>query len=188
MNMEKTGILLKRIHVARLAIIVILINAVLLALVVLPRGNAIVSLQSQYGRLRSLVAADQKNARELKARVERLQRAQSDLKKIYSEILLARRDGVVSIRLELEDLAHQLQIQRGDFGYSYKDIDEFGLQEFSLSVPVDGNYRNIRKFINSIERSKHFLILDKVNLSSDKQVNVLSLDFRLSTYLVKDEP
>jgi Tfp pilus assembly protein PilO len=188
MNMEKTGILLRRVHFARIAIVVILVNAALLALLVLPRGNAIVSLQSQYASLRSMAAADQKNEKELKARVERLQRAQSDLKKIYSEILLPRKDGVVSIRLELEDLARQLQIQRGDFGYNYKDIDEFRLQEFSLSVPVDGNYRNIRKFINSIERSKHFLILDKVNLSSEKQTDALSLDFRLSTYLVKDEP
>ena len=118
--------------------------------------------------------------------MERLQHAQSDLKKIYSDILLPRKDGVVSIRLELEELARPLKV--GDFGYTYKDIDDFGLQEFSLSVPVDGNYRNIRKFINSIERSKHFLILDKVNLSSEKHADALSLDFRLSTYLVKDEP
>jgi Tfp pilus assembly protein PilO len=95
---------------------------------------------------------------------------------------------VLSIRLELEDLARSLQVKRGDFSYNYDDsVADPKLQEFRLAVSVDGNYRNIRKFINSIERSKHFLILNRVDLSSDKKPDSLSLDFQLSTYLVKGE-
>lgn len=188
MNLEKTGVFLKRTRFGHLAVMAILLNAVLLMILVMPRRSAIGALQGEYASLRQLVAKDQKDVRELKARVDRLQRAQSDLKKIYSEILLPRKEGVLAIRLELEQLAHNLQVKRGDPAYNYEDLSKFRLQQFKLSVPVDGNYRNIRKFINGIERSKHFLILDRVDLSSDKQPDSLSLDFRLSTYLVMDEP
>ena len=70
---------------------------------------------------------------------------------------------------------------------SYSDLPDFGLQMFTLGVPVEGNYRNLRRFINSIERSKHFLILDRVDLSSEKKAEVLNLDFRISTYLVQSD-
>lgn len=186
MNIEKISILMKRIQFGRLAFGLILINLAVLALLVLPRRNVIASLQDQYGDLRQLAVGDQKEVRDLKGRVEKLQRAQADLKKIYSEILLPEKEGVLAIRLELEDLARSLQVKRGDFSYLYKDQEEFRLQEFKLAVPVEGNYRNIRKFINSIERSKHFLILNRVDLSSDKS-DSLSLDFQLSTYLVKEK-
>jgi Tfp pilus assembly protein PilO len=93
----------------------------------------------------------------------------------------------MSIRMELEGLANNLQVKRSDFSYDYKNLEDFGLQHFMLSVPVEGNYRNIRRFINSIERSEHFLILDRVDLSSEKKDDTLNLDFTLSTYLVENE-
>lgn len=187
MNIEKISSVMKRIQFGRLSLGLIAINLVILAVLVTPRRNAIASLQDQYGELRQAVAGDQKEVHGLKSRVEKLQRAQSDLKKIYSEILLPEKEGVVAIRLELEDLARSLQVKRGDFTYQYRAQDEFRLEEFKLAVPVEGNYRNIRKFINSIERSKHFLILNRVDLSSDNKPDALSLDFQLSTYLVKEK-
>jgi Tfp pilus assembly protein PilO len=188
MTIESISIFLQRIQFGRLAVGVILINLAILAFLVLPGRNVITSLQQQYGDLRQLVAGDQRQVRDLKNRVDRLQRAQSDLKKIYTEVLLPQKEGVLSIRLELEDLARSLQVKRGDFSYNYDNsVADPKLQEFRLAVSVDGNYRNIRKFINSIERSRHFLILNRVDLSSDKKPDSLSLDFQLSTYLVKEE-
>jgi type IV pilus assembly protein PilO len=187
MNLEKLSISLKRIHFVRLALAILLINVIVWVFFVLPKRNRIETLQSNYASLRTQVAADQKEVRALEARVKKLQQAQKDLKTIYSDVLVPRREGVTAIRLELETLARDLQIIRQDFSYDYKDLPEFKLQHFTLGVPVEGNYRNIRRFINSIERSKHFLILDRVDLSSEKKTEAVNLDFVLSTYLVEDE-
>ena len=187
MNVEKTSILLKRIQYARLIMAIILINVLALFFVVMPRRNATADLQSRYGDMRQRAANDQREIRELKDRVERLQAAEEDLRKIYDEILLPKRKGVLEIRLELEDLARSMQVKRSDFDYQYKDMPEFRVLQFGLSVPVEGSYRNIRRFINSIERSKHFLIIDRVDLSSEDKPDALNLAFKLSTYLVEDE-
>jgi Tfp pilus assembly protein PilO len=187
MNTEKLSILLKKIHFVRFLLAVLAINLAIWIFLVLPKQDRIARLQDSYAQLRTQAAADQKNVRELQARLKHLQQAQQDLKTIYSSLLVPRSRGVTEIRLELETLANDLQVKRRDFTYDYTDLKDFNLQQFTLSVPVEGNYRNIRRFINSIERSEHFLILDRVDLSSEKKADVLNLDFMLSTYLVKNE-
>ncbi len=92
----------------------------------------------------------------------------------------------MDIRLELEELAQELQVKRTDFSYTYSSIPGLRLQEFKVSVPIEGSYGDIRRFINSIERSQHFLILDRVDLTSVR-ADVLNLSFSVSTYLVENE-
>lgn len=186
MNIERLSILMKRVHMVRLALAVIALNLILFVFVVLPQNNRIARLQSEYGITRTRLAASQKNITHLKNRLQSLQQAEKDLKSVYSRILIPNKSGVTDIRLELESLAQSLQIKKENFTYNYEPLADFNLQRFQLGVPVEGNYRNIRQFINSIERSKHFLILERVDLSEQKS-DILNLDFQLSTYLTDDK-
>jgi type IV pilus assembly protein PilO len=186
MNIERLSILMKRVHLVRLALAVIVLNLILFVFVVLPQNNRIARLQSEYGLTRTRLASSQKNIANLKNRLQRLQQAENDLKSVYSRILIPNQSGVTDIRLELESLAQSLEIKKENFTYNYEPLPDFNLQQFRLGVPVEGNYRNIRRFINSIERSKHFLILERVDLSEQKS-DILNLDFQLSTYLTDDK-
>lgn len=186
MNIEKISVNLKKVHFVRFLLVVLGVNLAIWGFLVLPKQDRIAALQKNYATLRNQGTTDQKEIKELQGRLKHLQQAQEDLKTIYNKLLIRRTEGM-SIRMELEGLANQLQVKRSDFSYDYKDLQDFGLQHFMLSVPVEGNYRNIRRFINSIERSQHFLILDRVDLSSEKKEDTLNLDFTLSTYLVEDE-
>lgn len=187
MNVEKMSVFLKRVHFVRLVLFLILLNAVVLALLVLPNKAKIEKLQASYADLRTQAAKEESGKRNLQERLHKLQDAQKDLETIYKEKLVTKEKGVPDIRLELESLTQSLQVRKRDFSYSYKPLPDFGLQEFTLGVPVEGNYRNIRRLINSIERSRHFLILDRVDLSSERKGDLLTLDFRLTTYLVDHE-
>jgi Tfp pilus assembly protein PilO len=186
MNVERVSILMKKVHLVRLSLAVIVMNLLLFIFLVLPQNSRIARLQSEYALTRTRLAASQKNIITLKSRLAGLQQAEKDLKTIYSKILIPKKTGVTDIRVEVESLAQSLQIKKDNFSYNYEPLSEFRLQQFRLGVPVEGNYRNIRKFINSIERSKHFLILERVDLSEQKS-DVLNLDFQLSTYLTDDQ-
>lgn len=186
MNIERISILMKKVHLVRLALAVIALNLLLLFFVVLPQKGRIARLQSEYALTRTRLAASQKSIVELKARLQALVQAEKDLKVIYSKILIPKKTGVTDIRLEVESLAQSLQIKKENFTYNYEPLTDFHLQQFRLGVPVEGNYKNIRKFINGIERSKHFLILERVDLSEQKS-DILNLDFQLSTYLTDDQ-
>ena len=187
MNWEKLGEGLIRIHFVRILIGALLLNGIIFGFLVLPGRARRSSLESQLQTLHHQAAAAEHRNQELKKRVTNLEQAQKDLKYLYTKVLEPETTGPTEIRLELEDLARRAQIKRGDFSYSYDKMDMFRLQHFNLGVPVEGSYRNVRQFINGIERSRHFLILDRVDLSAEKQnPNSVTLDFKLSTYLVEN--
>jgi Tfp pilus assembly protein PilO len=184
MNVEKLSLFFKKIHAVRWAAVLILINLLLFAFIVLPKRNRIVSEQSHYAELRNKVIDEQRNVRRLQQRLLKLQQARIDLRAMYAQVLAPKRTGVTDIRLELESLLSGLRMQ-GDFAYTNQSLPEFGLHVLKLSLPVQGSYPEIRQFINDIERSRYFLILDRVDLTSQERSDLLNLNFSLSTYLVE---
>jgi Tfp pilus assembly protein PilO len=190
MNFERISILLKQVRFVQIGLLFLLLNGVLLVLVVLPEARKISVLQADYANNRSRLVQESEETKRTENRLASLQKAQSDLKTIYTKILSDKKTGVPAIREELEQLASSLSVDRQSVSYQYDLLPEFGLRHFVLSVPVEGAYRDIRKFINGIERSEHFLILDRVNLSAEKSPGAgdhLLLNFQLSTYLTDEE-
>lgn len=187
MNLESPGMLLKGIHFVRLMVIVLLANIAILGFIVLPNKTRIRGQQQSYQGMRRDVVEAKKENQELQTRLEKLQQAQKDINEMYAKVFVPKKKGATDIRLELESLIRNNQIQRTDVNHSNTAMPDFKLQQYSLSVPVEGTYVNIRRFINDIERSQHFLILDRVDLASEKKGDVLTLDFSLSTYLVDNE-
>lgn len=187
MNIEKMSLFFKAIRFPQLALIGILLNTVIFLLVVLPDQKNISNLQNRFAELRAEVRKQNVELRRQQIRLAKLQQAERDLKHMYKDVLSTRKTGVTDIRVELGELLASLQIEKEDFSYSYQNIEKFGVQQFRLSVPVRGNYRTIRQFINSIERSEHFLILERVELTSEQEAtDRLNLDFRIATYLTQN--
>jgi len=186
MTVENLSIRMKQIHFVRWALIVILLNFLLFMFVIVPDQSRIAKLQSEYSSLRADGIKKKQEIRGLQERFVRLQQGEKDLQRMYHHILLPRKGGVMDIRLEFESIARELNIQRQGISYRYFDYPDLRLQQFQVAVPVEGTYRNIRLLINKIERSPHFLILDRLELSSQQQ-DILTLNFQFSTYLVEDE-
>ena len=187
MNSEKIGQLFSRIHLVRIALLCTAANLLLYLFLIVPRQSNLSRLQTDHHDNKIQIRAQELELQGLGTRLKKLQQAQKDLVDIYEKLLVPKKTGVTEIRLELEELTRPLRVQRQNFRYNYGPQTPFGLQLFTLSVPIRGNYRNIREFINKIETSRHFLILDNVVLSTQKEDNALNLDFRISTYLTNRE-
>ena len=190
MNFERISLLLKNSRFVYIGLFLVLLNAVLFFLVVLPQRQKISSLQNDYFNQRNRIVEEKKEMKVLQQRLQALQKAEKDLEMIYTQVLAQKKVGVTAIRQELQDLAGSLTVERGGVDYNYDLLPEYGLRHFTLSVPVEGAYRDIRRFINDIERSQYFLILDRVNLSAEREAvsgGNLLLNFQLSTYLRDEE-
>lgn len=185
MSWEKLGQFLIKIHFVRIAIAFLVLNGIVFALLVFPSRARHSALEMQLKDLQGQVVAADRRTQESQHRFAALEQAQKDLEFLYAKVFESEKTGPAEIRLWLEDLAQRTQVRRGDFTYDYNDLSEYQLRQFVIGVPVEGSYRNIRQLINSIERSKHFLILERVDLSAEKQKpDTVNLNFRLSTYLV----
>jgi Tfp pilus assembly protein PilO len=190
MNFERASFVLKNSRFVYIGLFFLLLNIILFLLVVLPQKQKISTLQNDYFSQRNRIVQEQKEMRLLQNRLQALQKAEKDLHVIYTQVLAQKKVGVTAIRQELQDLAGSLRVERGGVDYDYTPMPEYGLRHFTLSVPVEGAYRDIRRFINDIERSQYFLILDRVHLSAEKNAQSggnLVLDFQLSTYLRDEE-
>jgi len=66
--------------------------------------------------------------------------------------------------------------------YTEKDAEIEGLQRVEISADVSGDYLPLVRFINGLERSKLFFMVDGLQLGSE-QGGVIKLQITLETYL-----
>ena len=57
------------------------------------------------------------------------------------------------------------------------------LVKLTYTAALSGEYRNIRRFIHSLETAPEFLVLENVQLSQDEQANkALNVTVQIATY------
>ncbi len=54
------------------------------------------------------------------------------------------------------------------FSFKQKEVKDRGVTEISIGTSVDADYPAIIEFINGLERSKYFYLLDEVQLNSGR--------------------
>lgn len=95
---------------------------------------------------------------------------------------------MTSILREVRRLAGSLRIDAETIQYRHKFLEDRNLVQFEMSVPLVGTYSSLRQFLQKVEGSEHFLIIDEIGLSGSKEGGArLSLNIRLATYFSGDE-
>lgn len=82
----------------------------------------------------------------------------------------------------LGKLANESGVKIGSFKYAMKDPEELGLQRVEIEADLDGGYLQLVRFINSLERSPTFFLVDSVQLGGE-QNGVVRLQMKMETYL-----
>ena len=68
--------------------------------------------------------------------------------------------------------------------YETESLDEGALERFAIVVPLSGGYSNLRKFLQSIESSDNFLVVERVALGTGKSQDIVELNITLATYFI----
>jgi len=114
---------------------------------------------------------------------EKLAESQKARKEFETRYLFSR--GKVSSELlnELDQVCGQAGLLRNRVAFSYGAEPEFGYLRLSLTLPVEGTYSNIRKFLNVLEGRSKLIIVDSMVLQSEKEgTGLIQMDMNLSTY------
>jgi Tfp pilus assembly protein PilO len=108
----------------------------------------------------------------------------------FSRKHLFPRDRIGSELLRnLEKISLEAGLLRNRVAYHFEGKPVFGLQRIDFSVPVEGSYGSIRRFLNILESSPHFILIDSISLESDREGTGggIRMDLNLSTFCA-DEP
>lgn len=117
---------------------------------------------------------------------QRVDEVTASLNKFETEFLMRQDQG----RVELYDELNQLIIKNGlrnTSGPTYTTLDPAGTKSMSgksvvtkwqsfypgiaVMVTVEGEYQNVRRFIQDVERSKQFVVINQVELQRAQQNN-----------------
>jgi Tfp pilus assembly protein PilO len=95
---------------------------------------------------------------------------------------LPERDSAISETLG--QLAAASGVQMTQVKYTSKDTDAVGLRPVAIEAGFAGDYLQLVKFLNSLERSQLFFIVDGVNLGGEQSnTSTVKLDMKLRTFL-----
>ena len=151
-------------------------NAVAALVYTLPRTLQQRSLAEQATTLKSDVAREQRQLQRLKERAEATLANARDLESFYKDVLKDRAQ-LVSV---LKDLDRQAP-SRGNRTTRPGDLKGAAVSRFVVTMPLSGSYEQLVAFLRNMERSPHFVTVDRIALSERDQAG--ELDVELSIYL-----
>ena len=90
--------------------------------------------------------------------------------------------GYSAISGTLDKTAAENGVKMSSEKYEQKDADIQGLQRIQIQADVSGDYLHLVKFVNSLERSQLFFIVNDMGLGGE-QNGIVKLQITLETYL-----
>jgi Tfp pilus assembly protein PilO len=112
-----------------------------------------------------------------------VERAVSNLRVFREEKLSTRSERMVVVQAELARLAEQFGIDLDAVTYHNLYLKDEELDRFAMVVPLEGGYANLRRFLEAVENSEEFLVVERVALGENQEGGVLlQLDITLATY------
>jgi hypothetical protein len=110
-----------------------------------------------------------------------LPEAGNDADAFYQQSFLDVSTGYSRIESDLGAIAAQAGVRTSGFAFKRKETKEPGVTEISVTTSLDADYPAVVKFINGIERSKNFYLLDQMQISSES-TGGLRLDLELHAF------
>jgi Tfp pilus assembly protein PilO len=112
-----------------------------------------------------------------------LVKAEDDLRYLRREVLSTRSQRMVAVQSELDDLSKQFGIDLESVSYDNEILVDEKLDRFVTTVPLEGGYSALRRFLQAVEHSSRFLLVERVALGKGKEGGVLlQLNITLATY------
>ena len=119
------------------------------------------------------------------AYVAGLGKAADDWRYLRSEILSTREEQLVQIQQELTRLCAEFRIDINTVSVRNEVLRDEGLDRFAMMVPLEGGYANLRRFLQAVEASEKFLVVESVSLDGAVRgvsSNNLHLNITVASY------
>ena len=110
-----------------------------------------------------------------------LPQAGKECEDFYQQAFLDASTGYSRIEADLSSIASKAGVRTSGFAFKQKEVKDRGVTEISIGTSVDADYPAVIQFINGLERSKNFYLLDGLQLAS-ASAGAIRLQLQLHTY------
>lgn len=150
-------------------------NVVLFVAYTLPRTLQERSLAAHAAALKSDVEREKRNLQRLRERADTIRANGQDLEAFYGKTL-QEPGQLISVLKEIDKQAPS----SGGRSFRPADVKGAAVSRFIVTMPLSGSYDQLVAFLRTLERSPHFVTVDRVALREKEQA--AQLDVELSVY------
>lgn len=151
-------------------------NAVAALVYTLPRTLQERSLSEHAAVLRNDVERERRNLQRLRERAQTMEANTRDLEAFYREVL-KERGQLVGVLREIDSQAPS----SGGRNVRPVEVKGAAVSCFVVTMPLSGSYDQLVAFLKMLERSPHFVTVDRLALREKE--SAAELDVELSVYL-----
>lgn len=140
------------------------------------------SQQAQLERLReqhALLGADVRRAADIRQRLPEIER---QLDRFRGEQLLEPGVGYSTVVEDLTRIAAKSGLRIGGVTYKQRELEKRNVTELEVATAVEGDYSSLVRFINGLERTERFYLLDGLSLAANPAGGGIKLNLQLRTY------
>jgi len=150
-----------------------------------PFGGSADDLRRQADKLREAVAAAKARVAIDQRLVAKVENARKDGDAFFARYVVDRRSASSAVYEELMHIAAESGVQAGQNSFQYDDIEGSDtLKMMSITAGFEGTYQQITKFVNLVDRSTRFLVIDSMQESAPQQtVQKLTVQFKIKTFV-----
>ena len=130
---------------------------------------------------RARAAADLRDAEAIRTGQER---AAQQLARFYDSVLPKGQEGARRITYRrLATLADESNLDYDRRTIAIKQVRESALEQMDVTMVLEGEYRDVRRFIHKLETAPEFVVIENVGLVQGEKNAPLTLTVKLSTLL-----
>ncbi|MGH9792009.1 MAG: type 4a pilus biogenesis protein PilO [Candidatus Acidiferrales bacterium] len=111
----------------------------------------------------------------------KLGEVEKDCDRFFEEQFLSEEVGSSALLADLATIAAEAGLQARNVTYKPKELDKRNVMEVDIRAAVEGNYADLVGFINGLEKSERFYLMEGLSLTS-VQSGELKLNLQLKTY------
>lgn len=101
----------------------------------------------------------------------------------FEQSLPASITGYSSLTSELDEVAKKSGLQIVTLTNRQKDLPNRGMAEVTIEATVSGDYGSVVRFLNGLQRSQRFYVVDALALATDAQTQAASGPIRVALHL-----
>jgi hypothetical protein len=155
------------------------VDALAVGILLSPVGHSSRTRQQDLQRTWAELQAKTQQAQPLRGLDKKVQVADQEINQFYRDRIPSEYSAVLD---QVGKLASQSGVKIAQSKYDLKDPEVGGLRPMLIEANFVGDYLQVVKFINAMERDKTFFILDSIGLG-EAQGGTVRVQLRFETYL-----
>jgi len=151
-------------------------------------GDSPAALDADLTSARAGFRAAQGRLKTSRALIENMQISREQGDKFLKDYMTSRRITFSTIGTEINKVAETAGMKVGTLNYGLDSIENSGgLDTLTITAGFEGGYSQLMKFVNLLDRSPRFLLIESLQVAPLPKGDVLSTVVKLNTFLKDDK-